>query len=116
MSIFKDTFKPGVKNQIIARQKAIITRTPDAIQYLNSRNAWIRMCSSVNVGDDAGALAKSYVLLGGTLYKGKLRSGVSKDNQAYSTVTPGGVPNRLGIRPMPGIVNIEVKSKSAYGS
>jgi len=116
MSIFKDTFKPGVKNQIIARQKAIITRTPDAIQYLNSRNAWIRMCSSVNVGDDAGALAKSYVLLGGTLYKGKLRSGVGKDNQAYSTVTPGGTPNRLGIRPMPGIVNIEVKSKSAYGS
>ena len=116
MSIFKDTFKPGVKSQIIARQNAIINRTPNAIQYLNSRNAWIRMCSSVNVGDDAGALAKSYVLLGGTLYKGKLRSGVGKDNQAYSTVTPGGTPNRLGIRPMPGIVNIDVKSKSAYGS
>jgi hypothetical protein len=116
MSIFKDTFKPGVKSQIIARQNAVISRTPDAIQYLNSRNAWIRMCSSVNVGNDAGALAKSYVLLGGTLYNGKLRSGVGNGNQAYSTVTPGGTPNRLGIRPMPGIVNIDVKSKSAYGS
>jgi len=61
----------GIHDQIIARQNAIITRTPNAIQYLNSRNAWIRMCSSVNVGDDAGALAKSYVLLGGTLYKFK---------------------------------------------
>jgi hypothetical protein len=117
MSIFKDTFKPGVKAQILARQNAIVNRTPAAIQYLNSRNAWIRMCSSVNVGNDAGALAKSYVLLGGTLYNNKLRSGVGTGNQAYSTRTPGDTANnRLGIRPMPGIVDIDVKSKSAYGS
>ena len=118
MSIFKETFKPGVKDQIKARQDAIGSnpRSSNTIQYLNSRNAWIRMCSSVNVGNDSGALAKSYVLLGGTLYDKKLRSGVGNSNQAYSTVAPGGTANRLGIRPMPGINSIEVKSKSAYGS
>ena len=116
MSIFKDTFKEGVKNQIKTRQNAILNRTPASLQYFNARNAWIRMCSSVDVGGDKGALAKSYVLLGGTLYKDKPRSGVGADNQAYSKITPGGTPNRLGIRPMPGITSIDVKSKSAYGS
>jgi hypothetical protein len=131
MSIFKDTFKEGVKNQLKARQKAIFERTPDSIQYFNARNSWIRMTSAVNVGVDDGSLtpgvstlAKNYVLLGGTLYNGKLRSGVGTDNKAYSlnstTVNPDGTvkqeKNRLGIRPMPGITSIDVKSKSAYGS
>jgi predicted chitinase len=114
MSIFKETFKDGVKKQLKARQEAIVERTPSAIQYFNSRNAWIRMTSSVNVGG-SGELARSYVLLGGTLLNGKLRSGISISG-AYSVNSPGGVTHRLGIRPMPGITNIDVKSKSAYGS
>ena len=56
MSIFKDTFKEGVRNQIKARQEAINERTPAAIQYFNARNSWIRMTSAVDVGNDAGAL------------------------------------------------------------
>ena len=116
MSIFKETFKDGVKNQITARQEAILNRTPSSIQYFNSRNAWIRMTSAVDVGGDKGKLAKEYVLLGGTLNDKKLRSGIGSGNQAYSTKTPGGVTNRLGIRPMPGITSIDVKSKAAYGS
>ena len=127
MSIFKDTFKEGVKNQLKARQKAIFERTPDAIQYFNARNSWIRVTSAVNVGSSEpglSTLAENYVLLGGTLYNGKLRSGVGTGNQAYSlnstTVNADGTvklePNRLGIRPMPGITSIDVKSKSAYGS
>jgi hypothetical protein len=116
MSIFKETFKDGVKNQITARQEAILNRTPSSIQYFNSRNAWIRMTSAVDVGGDKGKLAKEYTLLGGTLNDKKLRSGIGSGNQAYSTKTPGGVINRLGIRPMPGITSIDVKSKAAYGS
>jgi hypothetical protein len=122
MSIFKETFKDGVKNQIIARQEAILNRTPSSIQYFNSRNAWIRMTSAVDVGGDKGKLAKEYVLLGGTLTNlGKfgytLKSGIGNtQSQSYSTKTPGGTTNRLGIRPMPGITSIDVKSKAAYGS
>jgi hypothetical protein len=117
MSIFKDTFINEVQEQIKKRQEAIHSRTPQTIQYYNSRNAWIRMTSAVEVDGDNGALAKKNILLGGVLSNDKkLRSGIGTSDQAYSTVTTGGNPHRLGIRPMPGITSIDVKSKSAYGS
>jgi hypothetical protein len=116
MSIFKDTFKQEVQDQLKVRQEAIFKRTPTAIQYFNARNAWIRMSSSVNVGG-SNELAQKYVLQGGTLSNGnQLLSGVGLINQAYSLNTANNQPNRLGIRPMPGITGINVKSKSAYGS
>ena len=117
MSIFKDSFKQGVKDQLTARQESINDRTSGHLQYFNSRNAWIRMSSAVDVNNDSGALAKKSVLQGGTLTStGALRSGVGSGNEAYSTITLGGQLNRLGIRPMPGITSLDVKSKSAYGS
>jgi hypothetical protein len=117
MSIFKDTFKQEIQGQLKARQEAIFERTPDAIQYFNARNSWIRMSSAVNV-NGTNELAKKYILQGGTLYENQtqLRSGVLTQNSAYSNTSPGGGTNRLGIRPMPGITGIDVKSKSAYGS
>jgi hypothetical protein len=122
MSIFKDTFKSEIQEQLKARQDAIFERTPTAIQYYNARNAWIRMSSAVNVSLTKGApptneLASKYILQGGILNNNTLKSGIGNTtNNAYSTLTPGGGTNRLGIRPMPGITGIEVKSKSAYGS
>lgn len=116
MSIFRDTFTKEVKEQLVVRQNAIVNRLPQSIQYINSRNSWIRMTSAVNVNDDEGKLAKDYVLLGGTLNNGNLRSGIGTGNQAYSTISPGGTKNIRGIRLMPGITSIDVKSKSAYGS
>jgi hypothetical protein len=121
MSIFKDTFKQEIQDQLKARQDAIFERTPDAIQYFNARNSWIRMSSAVDVAPSLGAkptneLAKKYILQGGTLSDNTLRSGIGIGNQAYSTTSPGGNPNRLGIRPMPGITGIDIKSLSAYGS
>jgi hypothetical protein len=114
MSIFKNTFKEEVQKQLKARQEAIIERTPNAIQYFNARNAWIRMSSSVNVGG-SNKSAQQYILQGGTLLDGKLRSGVGASG-AYSVNSPGGTAHRLGIRAMPGITSIDIKSKSAYGS
>ena len=116
MSIFKDTFKKDIQDQLKVRQDAIHSRTPDAIQYFNARNSWIRMSSSVNVYG-TNELAKKYVLQGGVLRNGKLKSGVGNTGKEnYSIATPDDTINRLGIRPMPGITGIEVKSKSAYGS
>ena len=114
MSIFKESFKKNIELQLKARQEAIVERTPAALQYFNSRDAWIRMTSAVEVGG-SGELARNYVLLGGTLLNGKLRSGIGASG-AYSTTSPGGKDHRLGIRPMPGITSIDIKSKSAYGS
>jgi hypothetical protein len=120
MSIFKSTFRESVANQIRVRQKAIADRTPTNIQYFNSRNAWVRMTSAVNVGGK-NTLAQQYVLQGGTLtnigfgYIPKAGIG-DKAFNAYSNTTPSGTTNQLGIRPMPGITGVEIMSKSAYGS
>lgn len=117
MSIFKSTFSDSVKKQLSVRQQSIQRREVNDLQYFNARNSWIRMCSAVDVGGDGGKLAKENILQGGLLYNGKLRSGIGNTgSEQYSTVSPSGQPHRLGIRPMPGITNIEVKSKSAYGS
>jgi hypothetical protein len=118
MSIFKDTFIPEVQEQLRARQNAILKRTPNSIKYLNSRNAWIKMSSSVNV-DGTSYLADNYQLKGGILSPQGLRSGVvnsNNTNAAYDNATPLGEPHQRGLRPMPGITSIDIKSKSAYGS
>ena len=117
MSIFRSSFTKEVQEQLTVRQNAISNRTPQSIQYLGSRNAWIRMTSSVNVDNDNGDLARKNVLLGGVLNtNNKLRSGVGSSGEAYSTTSPGGRTHLRGIRPMPGITSIDIKSKSAYGS
>ena len=117
MSIFRSSFTKEVQEQLTVRQNAISNRTPQSIQYMGSRNAWIRMTSSVNVDNDNGDLARKNVLLGGVLNtNNKLRSGVGSSGEAYSTTSPGGKAHLRGIRPMPGITSIDIKSKSAYGS
>ena len=113
MSIFKDTFIPEVQNQLRARQDAIKKRDVTSIKYLNSRNAWIRMSSSVDVDNDGGDLAKKNILQGGISSPQGLRAGVSNSNNnnaAYNQTS------QRGLRPMPGINSIDIKSKSAYGS
>jgi uncharacterized protein (TIGR02594 family) len=74
------------------------------------------MQSSVNV-NGSNDLAKKYILQGGTLSeKGNKKIGVGTFQNAYSTRAADGTKYLRGIRPMPGITNIDVKSKSAYGS
>jgi len=124
MSIFRSTFSPTVQGQLKARQDAMTDRTPQNLSYLNSRNAWIRMQSSVNVDGDSD-LAKAYVLQGGTLnyslnqnnFSLTKKSGIgSSFKNAYSNRAYDGTRYQRGIRPMPGIVDMEIKSLSAYGS
>jgi hypothetical protein len=127
MSIFTSTFAPHVKNQFEARQDTMFNRPANGLHYLNSRNAWVRMSSSVNVGPNGGTneIAKKYILQGGTLnldpaatdLKGvSLKDGIGDFSNAYSNTSRTGEEYRLGIRPMPGITSVDIKSKSAYGS
>jgi hypothetical protein len=127
MSIFRETFEPFVKNELKRRQDGMLTRTPAFLHQLNSRSAWVRMTSGVNV-NNSNDLAKKYVLQGGILNvtttgEGAnivdtfaLKSGLGGASNTYSNLTAGGVPHRLGIRPMPGITNVSIQSKGAYGS
>ena len=128
MSIFKDSFHPDIQKQINVRQSAINNRTPKNLQYYNSRASWIRLSSSVNTYNGVGDikdgksynnnLAKKYILQGGTLNEnGSLRSGLGDFSKAYSNISSDNTTAyRLGIRPMPGITNVEIRSKGAYGS
>ena len=116
MSIFKESFKPTVRTQIEKRQNAIFNREAKNIQFLNSHNSFVRMTSAVNVNGTSN-LAYQYILQDGILNKdGTLKSGLGDFSNAYSNKAADGTPYRLGIRPMPGITSIDVKSKSAYGS
>jgi len=118
MSIFKDTFISETQDQLKNRQEAISKRTPDSIKYLNSRNAWIKMSSSVNV-DGSNELASTNQIKGGILSPQGIREGVFNPNNlnaSYDTQTPLGKQYNRGLRPMPGINSIDIKSKSAYGS
>ena len=121
MSIFRETFKPEITGSLEARQNAMTNRTVDTIQYLNSRNSWIRMVSSVDVAGLGGIptndSAGKNILQGGTQGILGLKSGVGDNlSKAYSNIASSGEKYRLGIRPMPGITSIDIKSKSAYGS
>ena len=118
MSIFKDTFIPEVQGQLKARQYSLKKRDVNSIKYLNSRNAWIKMSSSVNV-NGTSKLANSYQLKGGILSPQGLRAGVFNPNNlnaTYDKQTPLGEQHQRGLRPMPGINSIDIRSKSAYGS
>jgi len=118
MSIFRNNLPDGIKDGLNQRKSAMINRTPQTIQYLNSRNAWIRMTSAVDV-NESNKYAARYILQGGTLNSGGsgLKSGIgSNTSNAYSTVSPRGVTHNLGIRPMPGITSMDVTTRTAYGS
>jgi len=87
----------------------------------------IRMTSGVDVtdkkilefGEDAGDnLAKSYILEGGVLDKNqKQRSGFARSKGAYGAKsTRSNATDGFGIVPMPGIIDAEIRTKTAYGS
>ena len=127
MSIFRKTFTNEVQTQLKYRQNTVKTRTPQSVQLTNSRAPWVRMTSGVDTFaglDKEGNptfnnnLAKNYILLGGVLDSDKkLKYSVGNTgNEAYSDRTPSGNIYQRGLRPMPGITSVDVKSKSAYGS
>lgn len=121
MSIFKNTLRSEIQNQLIARGKAFKNRTYNDLTYINSRNAWVRMSSGVNV-EGTDLLARNYILHGGVLNaNNELKYNLGSNiNNVYSNYTLGvdGKPilNQRGIRPMPGITEVSIQSTSAYGS
>lgn len=119
MSIFKSTLKPYVVRQINTRQNLLseVNRPVEFAHYVSSKSPWIRMTSFVDY-QGSSDLAKKYILMGGSLYNMKSggysqRSGVGGAGAVY-----GGDlgTNQYGIRPMPGIAELNTRSLGAYGS
>lgn len=118
MSIFKNSLNTQIQGQLKARGKAALDRN---IHYFNSRNTFVRLTSGVDIEGLGSDLAKNYILQSGLLNKdNSLKSGIGSFKNAYSNYTLGidgkEVMNQRGIRPMPGISKVSIKSLSAYGS
>ena len=104
---------PGfVVSQIEKRQSIYgsINRSNAQLEYLNNRNGWCKLVSSVNVDvpvrgitDTGNELARKFVLFNGT---------------SPSTTGAGGLSgyglggNNFGINPMPGIISAEIKTEN----
>lgn len=104
MSIFNSSFEPTIQQELNARQNNILNRTN--ILSLIQPTAWIRATSGIN-SNNSNKLAKQNVLfsiLGGNKNpQGDIMKG-------YTT------SNRHGIRPLPGITNLDCQSFTSNGS
>jgi len=128
---------PLVAAQIAARKKVIekrIGRTRDDLLYLNSKTAWIKLQSSVNTLSEAeiaslragtdpatilgsNQLAGYNILMGGVLRPDRgLRQGIDTSGQYNENAAYNNRKDSTGIRPMPGITSMTVKSKNTYGT
>lgn len=95
-----------VITQLAARSKVFSKEYRDIkdIEYMNARTGWVKLSSGVNVGtsDASDALAKKYILIGGTIGRQGL--------DTYDTYKEG-----LGYRPMPGITDVQITSVNRFG-
>lgn len=120
-------------------------RNDTFLRYTSGKNSWVRMTSFVNYdskvfntktgklekdGKYTGdSLSRKYVLEGGTLYdKGNdlfgLRKGIGSLDGVYASnidkinqdPSNNKVDRLYGLRPMPGITNVDIITKNAYGS
>jgi hypothetical protein len=136
MNIIGENIEPFVSEQINVRQQIYgsINRTPEQLQYLNSRNAFIKLVSSVDIispndfirqdpnselynvvkNYPGNNLARRFVLYNGVtdtisnINKAGLPDSDSLiNNSAYGL---GGLT--FGYRPMPGIVSADIKSEN----
>lgn len=104
MSIFKESFKDFVQDQITRRQTQVGQRDRT---YFLQRQCTIRMASGVNIGGSS-TTAKNNILEGGTKSNDTLRGGFA------SSYDPP--KNGFGTIPMAGITSVKIKTKTAYGS
>jgi len=143
MSIFKESFPPYIKKQIERRQNIIgqEKRDKDFFTYTTNKQCVLRMSSGVDIENNdmleegeyaagvpaGGSIAEQYILEGG------IPSNFSGNTESGFTSTPrggfakkGGVygdpdvradaKDGFGIVPMPGIIDANIRTKSAYGS
>jgi hypothetical protein len=135
MSIFNQSFDPEVREQLELREEILSGKHTDDIlygrsnaylQYANNKTPFIRLSSGVDITNEKlknyfgvsqnDELATKYILEGGTLSSIQNSSGdrvLSKQrstfNDIYGNKDLGGTED-FGLRPMPGITGISVKS------
>lgn len=125
-----------VLNQFETRSKKsyLGNRNNDNLKFLANKTCWVRLVSSINLGQDdidffnanlplsittPDSLAKNYVLFAGTskfLDSNNYlsRGGIGKDG-AYGMLGNSEV-QKYGYRPMPGIIDVSIETQGRLGS
>ena len=134
-SIIGEPVDRYVIDQVKTRQKlygkgidGASARTPQELQYMNNRNAWIKMASSVYVKDtdfrlpkgienidsfSGDNLAKKAILFNGlSSLEESQRSGISLNSSNYNDSAYGLGGTQFGIQPMPGISSLQIDTKN----
>lgn len=120
-SVIGGSLDPIVISQLEQRSNQVskLRRTPEDLTYLHSKTSWVKMTSSVNVGDSS-TLAQNNILFGGVLAPdNQMRSGMdfnNTSNPAYTNPEVTEYYKSLGIRPMPGISDVTISSKNTFGT
>lgn len=121
MSIFNSSFPKTIQNELYARQNNLLNRSN--INSLIQPTAWIRMTSGVNtLKDDALKNIETGDYLDSdydnTLAKQNVLSSIlgGNENPQGDLLKGYTTKNRHGIRPLPGITNLDCQSFSANGS
>jgi len=127
MSIFKETFRGFVKNQLGVRRQiqAQSVKDNNALVWQQTKQCVIRATSLVDYNQDinislnegfeslnGSQLSKRFVLQGGIGFKGGI-------NGAYGDpllASEGDNIEGYGQVPMPGITSLDIETKTAYGS
>jgi hypothetical protein len=132
MNIVGEGINKIISEQIKVRQKIYgsINRTVEQLEYLNSRTAFAKLISSVNVTSEFkpeskelqgilgkiqdNNLAKDFVLFNGTQDADKTtgRSGIARTSSIINSAAYGLGGLEFGIRPMPGIVSANTKTEN----
>lgn len=139
MNIIGEGFPKEVTGQVKTRQEIYgsINRTTEQLEYLNSRTAFTRLVSSVNITDKfnptstelkgilnkigGNNLAKEFVLINGTskavnleTTKGETipRSGIARDGSILNMNAYGLGGLEFGLRAMPGITGADIKTEN----
>lgn len=161
MSIFKDTFRNYVRDQLSIRESLInigntnddgsrtnrrqsniaplqngaVTLPPDSYyQYTLNKQCGIRLTSLVDYVEDinlglssfdslqGASLSERFILEGGTINsdisRPRPRGGLTTSDSAYGDpfIASNASPDGYGVVPMPGIIDIQIRTKTAYGS
>ena len=112
MGIVGAPFESWVEKQITERQKVYgaSTRTPEQIQYMHNRGAWVRMASSVDLSEEKAQELNIEGLAGKTLAQSfVLFNGVTDTRNGLNLSRGGIVPNQEARN------NILESSRYSYG-
>jgi len=132
MNIVGEGINKTISEQIKVRQKIYgsINRTVEQLEYLNSRTAFAKLISAVNVTSEfkpestelqgilgkiqSNNLAKDFVLFNGTQDADTRagRAGIARDKSVINKAAYGLGGLEFGIRPMPGIVSASTKTEN----